>query len=131
MLLESKKLKVQGFTNEDVKKFVETGLGTEAFERQQKKKEYKKNIIASYNEYKVKKGSSNMLVYELQKLLNANGFAIKVDGVFNVETSGALKEFEEKSGFYPDGELDLLTLNRLLGNETKKFKTEGLYTSSY
>lgn len=59
-------------------------------------------------------GERSPLVFEIQKLLYAKGDTIKIDGVFNTETRNALQSFEKKNGLFPDGKLDLITLEYLL-----------------
>ena len=59
-------------------------------------------------------GERSALVYEIQRLINENGNAIKQDGLFNVETFNGLKSFEEKNQLFPDGKLDAITLEYLL-----------------
>ncbi len=59
-------------------------------------------------------GDKGTLVYEIQKILNKKGANIKRDGIFKEETLKALEAFEKNQGLYPDGKLDLLTLERLL-----------------
>jgi len=59
-------------------------------------------------------GQSNAAVYELQKLLVKKGFDIPVDGFYKDITMNAIKAFEEKEKLFPDGKMDILTLNALL-----------------
>lgn len=114
VLIQSKLLKGKGYTNADVKCFEKENLSYDEFVVFENKIKYRNIILKSYNDYKVKKGSINMLVFELQKMLNNKGFKIKIDGVFDNETADALKRFEEQRNLYPDGELDLLVLDSLL-----------------
>lgn len=114
VLIQSKLLKGKGYTNRDVKCFEKENLSYDEFVLFENKIKYRNIILKSYNDYKVKKGSVNMLVFELQKMLNNKGFKIKIDGVFDSETADALKRFEEQRNLYPDGELDLLVLDSLL-----------------
>ena len=59
-------------------------------------------------------GQSNAAVYELQKLLVKKGFDIPVDGFYKDITMNAIRAFEEKEKLFPDGKMDILTLNALL-----------------
>lgn len=130
LLIQSKKLKAAGFSNADIKLYTEKGMTSEGFSNHQNEMKHKEVILASYSEFDIRKGSKNMLVFEMQKLLNKNGFSITEDGVFRDETSNALKQFEVQYGFYPDGKLDLLTLNGLLDNKTKSFKRDDVRISA-
>ncbi|GAB1856475.1 hypothetical protein MHTCC0001_13100 [Flavobacteriaceae bacterium MHTCC 0001] len=58
-------------------------------------------------------GKSSSAIYELQKLLKAKGFDIPVDGYYRIKTLNALKIFEQDHGLYPDGKMDVLTLQAL------------------
>ena len=70
---------------------------------------YKNQISISKNI-----GSKSALIYEIQKLLNSQGYAIPLDGVFAQITSTALADFESKSNLYPDGKIDILSFNALM-----------------
>ena len=50
----------------------------------------------------------------MQKLLIAKGFSVKLDGVYNDETTNAIKEFQQKNTLYPSGVADEITINLLL-----------------
>ncbi|MEM6264365.1 MAG: peptidoglycan-binding domain-containing protein [Bacteroidota bacterium] len=52
-------------------------------------------------------------VFVLQQKLKVLGYDIPVDGYFAVQTEEAIKAFQEKSGIYPTGRADDLTLERL------------------
>jgi hypothetical protein len=70
---------------------------------------YKNQISISKNI-----GSKSALIYEIQKLLNAQGYAIPLDGVFAQITVTALADFESKNNLYPDGKIDILSFNALM-----------------
>lgn len=59
-------------------------------------------------------GSKSALIFEVQKLLIAKGYAIPLDGVFAQITSTALADFESKNNLYPDGKIDVLTFAALI-----------------
>ena len=42
------------------------------------------------------------------------GFAIPSDGIFKEITENALKNFQEKNKLFPNGKIDLITLDYLL-----------------
>ena len=48
-------------------------------------------------------GSSGAAVKELQTLLNSQGYALDVDGVFGAKTRSAVKSYQKKSGLRLDG----------------------------
>lgn len=73
-----------------------------------------KELFASTPNNTLRIGSRGALVYELQKLLNAKGSAIPEDGNFQLVTFQALRDFEASKSLYPDGKLDMLTLEYLL-----------------
>ena len=103
-------------------KFLENELNTsrlttleseKSFLKSQKRTRIKELFTTtSNNELRI--GSRGALVFELQKLLNANGSNIPEDGNFQAVTFEALKEFQERNNLFPDGKLDMLTLDYLL-----------------
>ncbi len=107
-LRESKKLKTAGFDNDAIKIIEERGLS-------------EKNFMAFQllNGKKIIKGQEDTSVWEMQKLLIAKGFSLKLDGVYNDETMTAVKEFQQKNALYPSGMADETTINLLL-KESKK-----------
>lgn len=73
-----------------------------------------KELFTSTPNNALRIGSSGALVFELQKLLNLNGSNIPQDGNFQRVTFESLKSFEEANTLFPDGKLDMLTLEYLL-----------------
>lgn len=71
-----------------------------------------KTLLSNFNDLKM--GAKNAAVYELQKLLVKKGYDIPVDGLFINATQSALKKFEADNRLYPDGKMDVLTLEALL-----------------
>ncbi len=64
------------------------------------------------NEFKL--GEESALIYEVQRILIEKGATIQQDGLYQLATQTALKDFEEKNNLFPDGKLDALTLSALL-----------------
>ena len=83
-------------------------------EEEQRKQIIRKQFYSNPSQYSLNIGDQNALVYEVQRALIANGHIIEHDGLFRMESFNALKEFEKKSGLFPDGKLDALTLEQLL-----------------
>ena len=63
---------------------------------------------------KVRLGEKSAFIYEVQKLLVKKGFDLELDGVYHTITRNAIIEFEKKRNLFPDGNLDVLTLDALL-----------------
>lgn len=116
ILAQSILLKEKGLNNKDIQLFEETGLTVEEFQEQQKKKKHIQTIRDSFAKKNIKIGQKSPLVFEIQKLLINNGYSVENDGVFKTETSEALKIFETKQNLLPDGKLDLISLEYLLGS---------------
>lgn len=53
-------------------------------------------------------------IFELQKKLVEKGYEIPIDGLFRDITFNAVRVFEEKNGLFPDGKIDMLTLEYLV-----------------
>lgn len=51
----------------------------------------------------LRRGNSGEAVRELQRLLAAHGFEIRIDGVFGPGTEDILQQFQERAGLMPDG----------------------------
>ena len=83
-------------------------------EEEKKKQLIRAQYYANPTQNSLKIGDRNALVYEVQRMLIANGYIIEHDVLFQTETINALKEFEEKNGLFPDGKLDAITLEQLL-----------------
>lgn len=117
-LVKSTNLKQKGMTNADIK-FLETkGISLEDHTVQANEKDMKDLLRAMFDSERSKNGlrlgSSSAFISEIQKLLVSKGHDIPVDGVFENETTNALRVFEVKNGLFPDGKLDALTLEVLL-----------------
>ncbi|MDC8005179.1 peptidoglycan-binding domain-containing protein [Aureisphaera galaxeae] len=83
-------------------------------EAELKKQLILKSFYANPKANELRLGEQNALVYEIQRLLIEKGDSIRHDGLFRTETFNALRSFEEKSGLFPDGKLDAITLDYLL-----------------
>ena len=115
-LIQSKDAKATGLTNKDLKILAEKGETKEAFEteKQQITKIKRLHLLFKETGGNLLLNSRGAMVYELQKLLIAQGYNISLDGVFKTATLDALKAYETSKGLYPDGRLDVLTLSHLL-----------------
>jgi len=111
-LIKSAQFKASGMTNQDVKLYEEEGITIDDKKRIEKRNRLFKMFNDASKSLKINDQSA--FVYEIQKLLNAKGHKIPLDGVFRNITSEALKTFEEKSGLYVDGKLDIFTLEKLV-----------------
>lgn len=111
-LLSSSKLKKEGMTNADIRSYQRNGVTLE----DKIKQERASKILSMFGEVSntVKLGDNSALVYEVQKLLKAKGEEVIVDGVFKAMTADAIRSFETKQKLYPDGKLDIFTLEKLL-----------------
>lgn len=111
ILEQSSLLKEKGVSNDEIKFLEENGLDTETH-----KKAIKTQLIKSmFDPSKtIKTKDKSAFIYEVQKRLVANGFDIKVDGIYLEETSDAIKDFEEKNKLFADGKLDALTVDLLI-----------------
>jgi len=52
-------------------------------------------------------------VAQLQRVLDANGENVRVDGVMGPDTQAALRDYQQKHGLQPTGELDAQTRTSL------------------
>lgn len=116
ILNQSTKLKAKGLNNEDIRIFEETGLTVKTYDEQKQKQKSAQRIRNSFNNKTIHMGEKSPLIFEIQKILNKNGFNIKNDGVFQNETSLAIKAFETKHNLLPDGKIDIISLEYLLEN---------------
>ena len=113
-LKQSKRLKEEGFSNDDVKNYEVEGLTLENHNNNLKAKVIKEMFSRNVSKNGLQIGNTGALVFEIQKRLVSKGYNIEVDGVFHLETFEAIKAFEEKNNLFADGILDELTLNRLM-----------------
>ena len=62
-------------------------------------------------------GRRSALIFEKQKLLVKSGLNIIINGLHKIETSNTIKSFELKNNLYPNGNLDFLTIEKLLDSQ--------------
>ena len=112
LLLQSSKLKSKGMSNADVKSYQKDGVSAEDKLRE----EHASKMMTMFGDVSntVKLGDKSAFVYEIQKLLKAKGQDVIVDGLFKENTTDAILAFETKNKLYPDGKLDVFTLEKLL-----------------
>tara|TARA_B100000446_G_C10530338_1_gene333466 strand:- start:768 stop:1418 length:651 start_codon:yes stop_codon:yes gene_type:complete len=107
----SKQLKKEGFTNSQIKAKLEGNTAPKNSEVA----EFNTKIKSMFNpSSKIRLGEKSAFIYEIQKLLVKKGYDIPVDGVYKNITQDAIYKFEEKNNLFPDGDLDVLTLDALL-----------------
>lgn len=107
-LKESKELKKQGYSNEDIKFIEKTGISRRNLDIH--KAIAKKNLQV---------GDTGRYVWEVQNRLIKNGYSIPLDGKYIDITENAVKKFQEKYKLYPSGIIDEKTLRLLLNKKTK------------
>jgi hypothetical protein len=83
-------------------------------DQEHKKQLIRKEFYATLSANQLNLGDQNALIYEVQKLLNAQGASVQLDGLFRAETFNAIMAFEEKNGLFVDGKLDAITFEYLL-----------------
>jgi peptidoglycan hydrolase-like protein with peptidoglycan-binding domain len=66
----------------------------------------------------LRQGCSGADVYELQGLLQVNGYPIRRNGIFNAETKAAVVEFQQTHHLQPSGQVDAVTWSLLSGKKT-------------
>lgn len=109
-LEKSALLKAKGLSNKQIKFLEETGTDFKTYKHQQEIAKIK----GMFNDKeKLSYGQTSALIFEVQKKLVTHGFDIAVDGIYKIETRTAIKAFEEKNNLFPDGLLDVLTLDAL------------------
>jgi hypothetical protein len=111
-LRKSSELKAKGMTNDDVRSFELDGVTMEDKLRD----EHKAKLMGMFSNssYPPTLGDNSAFVYEIQKLLKTKGYDVPVDGVFKDLTTAAIIDFEAKHTLFPDGKLDVFTLEALL-----------------
>lgn len=99
-------LKAKGYSNSDIKTIYEKGLSIQDFE-----------IYKIYGETLLQFGDEDKGVLFMQEKLNEKGFPIRIDGIYNLETKGAVMEFQNKNKLFPSGIADKYTLQLLFENK--------------
>lgn len=102
-LEKSTALKSKGYSNLEIKRMFEEGIRPQ-------------DLIFEENSYLLglKKGHNGSAAWEFQKLLNAKGDSVPVDGIFSRITVKRLQDFQKKNKLFPSGEIDKKTLKALL-----------------
>jgi hypothetical protein len=113
-LVESSKLKNQGISNKEIIVFEQNGLKSKDYNEYLKRKFLIETFKSNPEKYSLKVGDYSSFIFELQKKLVEKGHNIPIDGLFRDITFNAVRSFEEKNGLFPDGKVDLLTLDYLL-----------------
>ena len=84
------------------------------------------------NRAEIKYGSSGDDVKELQRLLNANGYSLDVDGVWGDNTDAAVRKYQKQNGLTVDGIVGTNTWGSLYGgNKTTPTPTTPTEPKSY
>lgn len=110
-LEKSSTLKEKGLSNDVIKGLEETGITIENLEKAKRIAMIKSMFDPSKS---IRTKEESVFIFEVQKCLVKNGFDIKVDGVYMIETSDAIKAFEEKNQLFADGKLDAITVDLLI-----------------
>ena len=114
ILEQSKVFKNEGLTNEDIKLIETKGISIADYKKAEITLKHKGLVLSMMPEKALYSGEKSAFVYEIQRLLEKQGYTIPVDGVYKNITSEALKSFEEKNNLFPDGKIDIITLDLLL-----------------
>jgi len=110
-LEQSKALKDEGLSNEAIKVMETKGTTIE----EEAKVTYGNKIKNMFEKSEtIRLYTESPLIYEVQKLLVKKGYNIPVDGSFRYMTIDSLYKFEQDNKLFPDGKLDILTLEALL-----------------
>lgn len=113
-LVESAILKKQGISNKEIVFFEQNGLNAKDFKQFLKRKFLMDTYKSNPEKYSLKVGDYSSFIFELQKKLVEKGHEIPIDGLFRDITFNAVRAFEEKNGLFPDGKVDMLTLEYLV-----------------
>lgn len=112
-LIASSDLKQEGLNNK-----TNPELSKGSFEEKQDPELEKKYILRAMfdqlNNHEIRPGVRSALVFEIQQILIKKGYSIPLDGIYRLETSNAITDFEQKNGLFPDGITDRLTFEALL-----------------
>lgn len=114
ILEQSKTLKSQGLTNDDIKLFETKGISILEYNQAKAQLQEKQLLLDMMPKKDLFSREKSAFIYEMQKLLVKKGYDIPVDGVYENITSEALKSFEVKNNLFPDGKIDIKTLKALM-----------------
>lgn len=112
-LIASADLKKKGFTNQEIDFIEKNGNKKLDYKDLIKKMELLEIFKSNPEKYSLKIGDSNSFVFEIQRILIQKGYEIPMDGIYKLITLNAITEFQRKNDLYPDGKIDLITLNLL------------------
>lgn len=110
-LEKSATLKEKGLVNKEIEFLENTGTDLVAYQKSLETAKIKS--MFNPKDKNMKYGQKNALIFEVQKQLTKKGLTLKIDGIFKKETLNAIKTFENNNHLFPDGYLDLLTLDAL------------------
>lgn len=113
-LIQSSTLKQKGLKDNDIRLFEEYGYSTDNYLEYIKEQKLREMYHQNPEKFSLKIGDTNSFVFEIQKRLIQKGFTIPSDGIFKEITENALKKFQEKHKLFPNGKIDLITLDYLL-----------------
>ncbi|MCS6794756.1 MAG: peptidoglycan-binding protein [Raineya sp.] len=94
-LINSKKLKQQGFDNEAIAYIEKNGIS---------EKNYALHKLITGKTFR--KGDKDRVIWEIQKLISQKIQPIRIDGVFSDETEQAVKKIQQEKQTYPSGVID-------------------------
>jgi murein L,D-transpeptidase YcbB/YkuD len=103
-LLQSAAWKTQGFTNEEIRYMEQHEVGPETMRV--------RKLLEGHEVLKM--GAQNQAVMNIQKLLLAKGYSLRIDGLFDQETLQTVQIFQESRQLFPSGMMDEITLKELL-----------------
>lgn len=83
------------------------------------------------NRSEIRYGSSGDDVKELQRLLNANGFSLTVDGAWGDKTEAAVRKYQQQKGLTVDGIVGAKTWGSLYGGNVNNTPTTPTEPKSY
>lgn len=83
------------------------------------------------NRPQIKYGSQGDDVKELQRLLNANGYSLSVDGVWGDNTEAAVRKYQQQNGLTVDGIVGVNTWGSLYGGNKTTTSTTPTAPKSY
>lgn len=114
LLEQSKTLKNKGLNNNDIKHIEVNNMTISDFSKEKSAKKQKQLLLDMMPESELYSGESSAFIYEIQKLLVDHGFNIPVDGVYKTVTSETIKAFQLKNNLFPDGKINVITLEQLI-----------------
>ncbi|MGI9545360.1 MAG: peptidoglycan-binding domain-containing protein [Cyclobacteriaceae bacterium] len=105
ILINSKKLKDQGFNNQEIQEMELKGISP---------KDYKFQKGFENADFNLGEGDEGQIVAMVQQELVNQGYEIPVDGKFRALTRQAVIEIQRKSDLFPTGTIDKHTLKAIM-----------------